>query len=231
MQTPSYVTLLAVTALGTPAIGALVVDPFNAPVGGLLLTDHSGGGSAFALTADAGILGGWRGVELTAGGLSGPSAQTGINLVPSRLAIANGPAVTSITQLTYDANGAGLGDIDLVGAGWNSIHFGIEYGDVASTMTAQLFDGATVAEVIIPLPKAPPASSFYVPFTDFTTVGAGDPFGSLDRIVLTLNLPASADVIMTGFEFDSAPAAVPDSGWPFAMLGLSAFTMAAIRRR
>lgn len=228
--------LLSSTILVTgvfPAMGeTLLIDDFDTPPGGVTLTDLPGGGSATALTASPAVIGGWRFVELAAAGLAGLSASVDINVVPDRMAISNGPGVSSVTTLSYDANGATLGDIDLLGAGLDSVQFNLDLSDFASTLSVTLYDGATTAEAVIPLPTAPPADLFAIPFADFTVVGGGNPFASLDKIKIVLSAPASADIIIHDFFF-SGPGipTVPESSAVVAIVGLAGVAGATIACR
>lgn len=214
LQTAAAI-VVGVLVLAAPASAApLLIDSFGAPPGGLTLTDLPGGGGAAALTADAGILGGWRSVELAASGAGGVS-QASVNVVPNALALANDPGVASHTILTYDANASGLGNLDLfLGLGLDSFRLGLEFADLASSLAVTLYDGATIAQAVISLPATLTPQSISVLFTDFTVIGAGNPFGSLDRIQVALNAPAGAEVILKQFEF--ATGSVPEP--PAAML-------------
>lgn len=224
-------TVLGVCAL--PALGeALLIDLFDTPPGGVSLSDTAGGGSATALTTGAEIIGGWRAVSLTAAGVANLAATVDINVAPGVLAISNGPGVSSVTGLTYDTDGAGLGGLDLLAGGLDSFQFDLILGDFASTLSVTLYDGATTAEAIIPLPTAPPAGSFTIPFVDFTVVGGGNPFASLDKIQISLTAPASADIIIDNFAF-SGPGipVVPEGSAVVAGLGMLSLLGATLVRR
>ena len=192
--------ILAAAALSTPAMGDLLIDHFNAPPPGETLIDLPGGGSATSLTADAGIIGGWRATTLTASGIGTP-ALAFINVVPDKLSIANSATSSSVTVITYDANGAGLGDLDLIGGGFDSVEFALEAGDFNTALKVNLYDGGTVSTANIVLPTAPPTVSFHIPFASFTTLGAGNPFSSLDKIVLEFDAPVFADIVVHEFSF------------------------------
>jgi hypothetical protein len=105
------------------------------------LTDVAGGGIVSALSADAGILGGWRLIELAAAGTG--EANASINVVPNALVVANDREASSQTTLEYDANGSGLGDLDIFGLGFDSFHFSLVEASLASTLSITLYDGAT----------------------------------------------------------------------------------------
>ncbi len=215
MKTKQLGILAAVAALSTPAMGDLLIDHFNAPPPGETLIDLPGGGSASSLTADAAIIGGWRASTLTASGV-GP-ALVFINVVPDRLSIANSATSSSVTVVTYDANGAGLGDLDLVGGGFDSVEFALEASDFNTGLKVNLYDGGTVSTANVLLPTSPPGVSFHIPFASFTTVGAGNPFGSLDKIVLEFDAPVFADILVNEFSFTGN---IPEASSVMSVFGL-----------
>jgi hypothetical protein len=215
---------LAAAVLGTglwlavPAsVQALtIIDDFDAPAGGLQLTDVAGGGSGSALTADAGILGNWRSVELaTAGdGLANVlihfAGDGAFQLASSLLADA-------VATVTYDANGAGLG-ANL--SGETSFRLQGVANDLAVTYTITVVSGAGTASLAL---STPAGFTGNLDFAFSSFAGSLDS-ASISSISLEIDGVAAADALIDAF------VAVPEPGTA-AVLGLGISGLAWMGRR
>jgi hypothetical protein len=197
--------------LGVSAAGQPLIDAFSDPAGG----------SSLWATPGPGILGGWRRGNITAAGPGSLAAAVAFNDLPGLFSIENPVGASSVTEITYDGNGAGLGDIDLIGAGYGAIRFELESVANAASVTVRLYDGATVSFLTRALPEASSSMDFLLPFEDFGTGGPDDPFTSLDRIVLTFNASEEAVVVINQIDFvRTAASVVPEASSVVGMVGL-----------
>lgn len=222
----SITTLSVLSVLATPAMGDILIDHFQAPPGGVTLTDAAGGGAASTSTANAGILGGWRSTTIQATGTLSATVDINTPGLEDLLAISNKALTSSTTTLVYDANGAGLGDLDLTALGLTTFNFGLVFADADITLAVDLYDGATVASVTIPVSEIP--ADYNINFSDFTVVGGGDPFSSLDKIVITVSVPTAGDIVIHSFGFDGV---VPETSTIVPVLGLLGIAGAQLYRR
>ncbi|MCA9048550.1 MAG: PEP-CTERM sorting domain-containing protein [Planctomycetaceae bacterium] len=177
-------------------------------------------------------------------GLSAANTAGGVRQTEIDLLAANGPSFTTRTastfswshgptnsqaRLTYDANGAGLGGIDLTDAGNSQLFALIALGnDLGFSYTISVTDvpgsGGDTATFMNTV-GAGVIGSFTQLFTDFTNAGAVD-FTMIDSISVLLQGPTAANVQLASLH----TAAVPE---PSTLLSLSAvggiFVM--VRRR
>jgi hypothetical protein len=197
-----------------------IIDEFDAPAGGIVLTDVGGGGSASALTADAGILGGWRLVELAVPNVSvgGGQANVFVNFEDGgNFQLASTLRADAVSTITYDANGAGLG-ANLSGETSFQL-LGVE-SDLAVTYTITVVSSTGTASLALSTPAGFTGNLNFA-FSSF--VGSLNP-ASVSSIALEVDGVAAADALIEAF------VAVPEPGTA-AVLGLGLCGLAWMGRR
>ncbi len=157
-------------------------------------------GSAFPvsdtnLVFDAAILGGYRQLEYLS--VSAPTDQLhtdlGVNSGLGLLLLNNDALVSSIAQVTWDANGAGLGGVDMTEFGADAIN--IDFGsdqvsDVGLTLT---FTDTNAVVSSLTINSALQGDNFFS-FDLFSDLGID--FTSIDSIVLGIDAGEAADLTL-----------------------------------
>jgi hypothetical protein len=220
---------------GTVARADLVIDNFNVAEtntifgSGTLLIRASPGTSSFTNAvahSSTDVIGGFRAASLTTtsgGGSLGIDFGDSNNLSFSL----NAPAATGFATLTYDANGAGLGGVDLTQGGANSFFlFFVIFSDAVGgkSLTVTVDDGTNVESHSVGIPaNVVVPQNFLLPFSTFTVAD----LTSVESITLRLDSGAAGDLTI---DFFGAASPEPSS---MVILGLGAVLSAGygLRRR
>lgn len=182
------------------------------------------------LASIASILGGSRQTDVTLYARNA-AADVNVRVVAGALDINDSISASTKVVLTWGANGAGLGNLDLYAGGANGIFLAFPTAmDHALSLRFDITDGGTssVASSEITFPAGAHDSDFIFAFSNFTNVAA---LSSADSIRMTVNstkagLDVNVDLIETR---DAPPNSVPEQG-SICLLGLGLIGMRAMRR-
>ena len=218
------ILVLAACSQVTIGAGSVIIDDFFGPVGGQTISqDGIGTISSFYSNGDPGLLGGSRFMSLAVTADAGSIAIGSANgSVLDKLVYENGSGVYSILQLSYNANGVGLGQ------DWSNLglmSFLVDSADQNGTAIIELFQGinynglafATHTTAIPPISTL--NTQFLVPFSAFATAG-GFSFADIGSIRISIEGPEGYDMVLHTISADPVPEAstvVPLVG--FAVVG------------
>jgi hypothetical protein len=212
-------------AIATPAARAFTIDTFDNQTTELFLVGS--GTTSETDTGVTGAVGGARNVTLTES--NGAFAVLGIN--DSNVFGFNATGSLYLTSTTngdttgsilYDANGSGLGGVDLTESGFNdrfrlavitgnnlrSNNSGVD-GSALTTVTLLLMDDQVTPETATATVNFPTDSftgAFDIAFSLFETDNPNIDLSSIDSIQISINIPESAP---SQIEIDSFTATVP----------------------
>jgi len=233
-------TLVALAALGVlaPTVQAVsfMIDDFTQPNTGQSVSVTGVGSAGNTTTGLVGVVGGSRTMQVSVITSSfGLSSSLNMNATPpGTLSLGNDSGQNGVGTITWDANGAGLGGLDITNGGLlpylqskilaSDLDLGFR-ADITETAAA----GGSTASWTTNL--GPGVSFVNQLLTSFTNAGAVD-FTQVDKIVLTLSGPFAQDATLDLMEVTNTPGgAVPE---PLTLLGLFAGVSgvgAYIRRR
>ena len=197
---------------------ALIIDDFSIGQADITLkgkTDSSLGVSG----STSNIIGGWRQTDVTMYS-GGSDAKTEVRVTSTGvLDISNTTTAQSRTVLTWNANGAGLGDIDLLDLGSNGIYLAFPYAmDHALDLIFEVEDGTSTSTFFKTYAAGSQGNDFFVPFSAFDSMVA---LSSADSIRMTIDsttagLDATIDLVESR---DAPPGVVPEPA-TLGLLGL-----------
>lgn len=236
------VMTLVATALGltlpsmTQAV-SFVIDDFVVPPGGQSVNIVGTGVSApNTATGLAGVLGGSRTMQNTVfTSTFGLSSQVIVSpLSPGTLSFSNDSGQDATATVLWDANGAGLGGVDLTSGGLLSkfqtkvlasdlnVGLRIDITETAAAGGSNAFWSANLG------PGVTFVSELLANFTGAASVD----FTQVNRIMLTLNGPLAQDSTIDLLEITSSSSQVPEPVTAgLGMMGLAALGLVAARRR
>lgn len=224
-------TLAVVALAGTTASAAgLTIDDFGAPgVRSAWVISLLNPNPTALTTADAGILGGERELEIAVAGV--PTLVSAAGSVGEGTLAAGSTGASAVEHtLVYDGVGStGLGGVDLTASG-NKLVLDFLFNDAAaagstSIDVVMLDTGAGSAAFSGAIPASAVSFSYVIPFAAFTPAG-GFSFAAVDTIGLRFN---GALVKNIDFELDGIRV-VPEPT-TLALAGLGLAGLFALRRR
>ena len=219
--------IIGIALFGALAAGgahAVIIDDFD--VGAQVVT--TAGASDTLATASA--LGGFRTIELVS--VTGPAGANAQVLTPPGVYAHNANALTSaVSRVTWDADGAGLGGVDLVdgllGPVFSFDILGIDQGSVDFEVVVEDTSGNTSSILAV----NPGAGVQTVAFVDF--VGSAD-FTNVDSVILTITGGVASDLTLDLLETTGMQPPPPQVLSPATLallgLGLAAFGLLRGRR-
>lgn len=216
---------LSLATFAGSAKADLVIDSFAA--GSVFLPRDTVGSANSTLTGLTGnVIGGTRNLTLNVTGNGQPGvtrALDTVNITTQRFSISNDDGVDSNSVLLYDANGAGLGGIDL-GLFGNQIAFNVLSIDTSVSITVDLVNGSGTATQTLSNLSAGTAVFNFSSFTNSAIAR------SVNAIRITFNTPQAADLSGTLLRVTGTPVPEPSS---VVALGMGALMMGgfAVRRR
>jgi hypothetical protein len=218
--------LLLVSALAglfsASSANALIIDDFSVVQSQIYITGPAPVASLNHLQSGAvgDILGGIRETDVTlyAGNAA---ADVNVRVVAGVLDINDSVSAATTVMLTWDAGGAGLGNIDLYAGGATGIYLAFPTAmDHALDLSFDIFDSGSglTASRSITFPSGAQGNDFFFAFSDFTNISA---LSSADAIRMTVDsttpgLDANIDLIETR---DAPPGSVPEPA-TMSLLGL-----------
>lgn len=212
------VIALAAASAGAQAV-SFVIDDFSADQAFVV-----SGGSSVTDTVSGGMLGGYRTITAQAptGGAFALTVQVGSG-VGNTLVVGNS-GTAGIVTVTWDANGAGLGGMDLTnGDLFNTIAMDVLSIDLTTTVEFVLTDTLAATGSVGPSSFSGPGS-FNVLLSDFADQGVD---------VTSIN---AISMVLTGAEnwdgtFDLIEVVALPSPTPLALMGLSVLALGLVKRR
>ena len=214
------VLVSALAALFTvSSANALIIDDFSIGQSDITLNGQSSS-SLLISGPNSSIIGGYRQTQVTM--YSGDSdAKTEVRVTPSGvLDISNTTTAQSRTLLTWNANGAGLGNLDLLDFGSNGVFLAFPYAmDHALDLMFEVEDtGNSISTFVKTYVAGSQGNDFFVPFSAFSNLAA---LSSADAIRMTIDsttpgLDATIDLIESR---DAPPVNVPEPA-TMGLLGL-----------
>lgn len=179
--------------------------------------------------ADASVLGGWRGISVSkitggTGFTNAVAAEASADVDnPNTFQVSNGTYSDSTVILTWDANGSGLGGVDITDAGAaTGVFIKLLVADLPlANLKFDLASASGSSSRSVLFTSAMAGIDLYLPFSDF--VGAAD-FSHLNSFKLTMNgavgWDAAFDTIRTAAAPISTSASQLPEPTPLALLGL-----------
>lgn len=176
---------------------ALIIDDFAIGQADITLLGQSSS-SLLVSGSTSNIIGGYRQTEVTM--YSGDAdAKTEVRVTPSGvLDISNTTTAQSRTVLTWNANGAGLGNLDLLDFGSTGIYLAFPYAmDHALDLLFEIEDGSSTSTFFKTYVAGSQGNDFFVPFSAFSNIAA---LSSADAIRMTIDsttpgLDATIDLV------------------------------------
>jgi hypothetical protein len=235
-QCPALALALALFAPATPALlgATIIIDEFDAPVGGQTLTkDGVGNVSSLYTSGGPGLLGGSRLMSLTVTADAGSIANASANgSIVDKFVYENGSGVNSVIQLGYNANGVGLAQ------NWTSLStlsFLVDESDLNGTLIIEVFTDANYGGLsyAIKTTAIPPITVldtyFSVPFASFVKTGGFD-FSNVGSMRVSIEGPDAYDMVVHSI---LASNEVPEAFTlvPVAALGVLGVGYGWMRRR
>lgn len=229
--------LLLVSALAglfsAGSANALIIDNFSVVQSQIYITGPAPVASLNNLQSGAvgDILGGMRETDVTlyAGNAA---ADVNVRVVAGVLDINDSVSAATEVMLTWNAGGAGLGNIDLYAGGATGIYLAFPTAmDHALLLSFDIddFGSGTTASRSITFPVGSQGNDFFFAFSDFTNLAA---LSSADAIRMTLSsttpgLDANIDLIETR---DAPPGSVPEPA-TMGLLGLGLLGLGLTRMK
>jgi hypothetical protein len=214
---------------------SFTIDHFTQPNTGQALSITGTGTQSNTTTGLVGVVGGSRTMQISVAS-SAFGLSSSLNVNPAgvgTLSLGNDSGQNGVGTITWDANGAGLGGVDITNGGLlpfvqatilaSDLNLGFRV-DVTETAAA----GGSTAFWSTNL--GPGVSFVNQALASFTNAGAVD-FTKVNKIVLTLSGPVAQDATIDLMEVTNSPGGVPE---PLTLLGVFAGMSglgAYIRRR
>ncbi len=229
-RTIAALVVLATLGVLAPTVHAapFTIDHFTQPNTGQAVS-VTGIGSAFNTTTGlAGVVGGSRTlqVDVTASAYGQSSSLVVSPASPGALSLGNDSGQVGVGTVTWDANGAGLGGVDITNGSilpifqatilFSDLNLGFRV-DITETAGA----GGSTAFWSTNLGSGP--SLVNQSLASFTNAGAVD-FTKVDKIVLTMSGPLAQDATLDLVEVVPEPVTM-------SMLGLGGLALLLRRRR
>lgn len=219
MKKPLVLVSALAALFSVSSANALIIDDFLIGQSDITLNGQSSS-SLLISGSTSNIIGGTRQTEVTmySGGLD---AKTEVRVTSTGvLDISNTTTAQSRTMLTWDANGAGLGNLDLLDFGSNGIYLAFPYAmDHALDLLFEIEDtGNSISMFMKTYAAGSQGNDFFVPFSAFSDLAA---LSSADAIRMTIDsttpgLDATIDLIESR---DAPPGSVPEPA-TMGLLGL-----------
>jgi hypothetical protein len=215
----SAVALVALVA--SQAQAALSIDGFN-------MTNQSQDGVGANTVAAVEAIGGFRTLEVVSITPGSLSATLAVGPVPAiGLSLSNDTGESSVSQVVWDADGTGLGGVDLTQGGLIDNFFelaisSIDVGLVDLTLTVADTLGGLSSASMLGAGVGTETVSFasFVGDVDFTTV---------DSITLSIDSDENSDLSLDYLKVDGRVIPEPTSALVFSVLGLVG--VCSLRRR
>jgi hypothetical protein len=219
MKKPLVLVSALAALLSVSSANALIIDDFT--IGQADITLNGPSTSSLLISGpSSNIIGGYRQTEVTMYS-GGSDAKTEVRVTSiGVLDISNTTTAQSRTVLTWNANGAGLGNLDLLDFGSNGIFLAFPYAmDHALDLMFEVEDtGNSTSTFVKTYIAGSQGNDFFVPFSAFDSTTA---LSSADAIRMTIDsttagLDATIDLVESR---DAPPGSVPEPA-TMGLLGL-----------
>lgn len=216
---------IAFSALMLGSAQALTIDTFNTDQ---IVTDGSGGGATSSTVSDAfNILGTDRTVSVTQNGPGATPSEININTGTAGLLTLGNTDALSMSTITYNAGGAGLGGVDVTEGGTDDRFTLFQVsGDFPTQITLTVSDGVNTSSLMVP--SFPVGLNIPLIFEYTSFVGGAVDFTMIDSIIIGLvTTNNQADLTL---DFFGTTTEVAEPG-VLAILGLGLAGLGLVRRR
>lgn len=235
---PVFVVVAAMLVMMAPETNAVTIDDFTQTADQQVLISGIGGPTSItqALIPAVNTIGTSRELKLqVVGSSSGGDSKLKANIAFNVANYANDPGNSSIGKLIYDANGFGLGGVDVTDSGASQFFQAVILtSDVNAGFQVEITETAVAGGQTATFATSLGAGASFISqlLTSFTNGGIVD-FTQVNKIVITLTGPEAQDTTIQLLETTGTPGVVPEpSTYALGIIGLSGIAgFAMIRRR
>ena len=216
---------IAFSALMLGSAQALTIDTFNTDQS---VVDGAGGGATSSTVSDgANILGTDGTVSIEQLGPGATPSELNINTGTAGILTLGNTDAFSVSNITYDGGGAGLGSVDVTEGGTDDrFTLFVVFGDFPTDIELTVSDGSNTASLQVSTPAFAVGAPLFFEYTSF--VGGPVDFTMIDMINIELSTTTPVSDLQLDFFGTTTEIAEPGV---LAILGLGLAGLGLARRR